>query len=161
MKTLTWILKFVLFPLLPFFFGASVRCLHAGSFKFDSLSPAELGFSMALLTLVISVSTSRIENPELRDALTQLFQLGAIIYISLFSWSIFLETDIHGNQTAILHVIQEKVDNQKPIIATDFSRYSKTNELILARLRWITVCLSVVIIPLAIYTNKKYDLEKL
>jgi hypothetical protein len=160
LKTLTWILKYVVFPLLPFFFGAATRCLYLGNFQFASLSPAELAFSMALLTLIISVSTSRLDNKDLRDALTQAFQLGAIVYIALFSWAIFLETDLGATRAHFVTVVQQQLAANTPFLAQGLPAPNASFEAILSRLRWITVCLSAVMIPLAVFTTCKYDLEK-
>ncbi|MFH1420624.1 MAG: hypothetical protein ABIG30_01520 [Candidatus Aenigmatarchaeota archaeon] len=161
MKTLAWTLKFIVFPLLPFLSGTFMRCLYAGSFEVASLSPAELAFSMALLMMVISVNTSRIENSTLRNAITPLFQLGLILYLILFSCVLFLQIDLNATQTTILHTVQEKVTNGLPVLPADFLNQNAKHELILGRLRWFTVIISIIVIPLAIYTNKKYDLEKL
>lgn len=161
MKTLTWILKFIVFPLLPFFFGAGVRILQRGAFEFNVLSPAELAFSMAMLTLIISVSTSRIQNATLRDALTQSFQLGAVVYLALFAWAIFLETDMQSSWKGTLAILEAKVRSNTPVGLQDFSSHTQAFLPILERLRWITITLSCVVIPLAVYTNKKYDLENL
>jgi hypothetical protein len=161
MRTLSWFLKFVVFPLVPFFLGFIVRSLYGGCFAFDSLNPAELGFSMAFLTLVISVNVSRLENQILRDALTQTFHLGAITFLAFFSWSVLLQIDVDASNMARLKAVQEKVAAKAPLQITDFSSQPIRSQIILDYLRMITVGLSVIVIPLALYTSRKYDLDKL
>ena len=62
MKSIAWILKYIILPLSPFFLGALVRGLHEGFFNFIVFSPTELSFSMAMLSLCIAINASRIRE---------------------------------------------------------------------------------------------------
>lgn len=161
MKTFAWIVKFVIFPLTPFFIGAIVRILNSGDINVQVLSPTELAFSMAMLSLFISVNASRISNPTLRDALIRMYQLGVVVFLALFSWAIFLETDMLISLNSALVVIEQKINMGATITVGDLPKRLHHFELIFSRLRWMTIVLSMAVVPLAIYSNKKYDLEDL
>jgi hypothetical protein len=161
MKTLAWILKHVLLPLSPLIIGATARGVQQGALSFDLISPAELGFSMAMLNLMMSMNASRLTNPDLRQALVSIFQLGVIIFLVLFAWSVYVEADINSRLKAVYTLMEGRLATGGAIGKDQITDTIRKNDEILDRLRLLTLCLAVVVLPLTIFSNKKYELEKL
>lgn len=161
MKTLSWTLKFIVFPLLPFFFGTGARWIQRGYFSAEAINAAELAFSMALLTLIVSVKTSRLPEASLRDALTQMFHLAVLLFVALFSAALFIDTDINAARLAVHRTIEARVANGQAITSSDLVYSYGHYEDILKRLRTITILLSIATIPLVMLANRSYKLEDL
>lgn len=161
MKTLAWILKHVLLPLSPLILGATARGVQQGELSFALISPAELGFSMAMLSLMVSMNASRLTNPDLRQALVSTFQLGVIVFLVLFAWSVYVETDITSTLRVAYTLMEEKANTGVVIGKSEIPDTIHKNEEILNRLRWLIFVLAVIVLPLTIYSNKKYELEEL
>jgi uncharacterized membrane protein len=161
MKTVAWLLKNLFLPLTPFFVGALARSLHRGVFEFNSLSPTELSFSMAMLFLVVSLNASRLTNTTLREALTQLYQFGVITFLALFAWAIFIEADIESSLQSSLFAMEVAVQDGVTITAEALPDRIHQYEDILHRLRYTTVILALIVTPLTAFSAKKYDLENL
>lgn len=161
MKTFAWILKHVLLPLLPLILGATARGVQQGEVAFSLVSPAELGFSMAMLSLMVSMNASRLTNPDLRQALVNTFQLGVIVFLVLFAWSVYVETDINATLRSAYLLLEQKVSSGGVINANEVPNTIRKNEEIFNRLRWLIVSLTLIVLPLTIYSNIKYELEEL
>ena len=161
MKTFGWILKHVLLPLSPLILGATARGVQQGDVSFGLISPAELGFSMAMLSLMVSMNASRISNPDLRHALVTTFQLGVIVFLVLFAWSVYVETDITATLHSAFSILENKATSGTTLAVSDVPDSIHKNENILNRLRWIIFILTLIVLPLTIYSNKKYELEEL
>ena len=161
MITLRWLLKHVVLPLLPFFIGASIRCLFHNGFSINAFSPAELSFSMAMLTMVISLNASRLNNPNLRETISSLYQLGAFVFLILFSWAIFIEADKINLLNNLFKLVEQHINSGKVISVNDFPKRVFEFDSILSKLRVATISLSLAVVPLSIYSNKKFQLEEI
>ncbi len=161
MKTIAWILKHILLPLTPFILGAVARGIQQGYLGLSALGTSELGFSMAILCLVVSMNASRITNPDLKASIVGMYQLGLIIFLVLFAWAVYLEVEMNTSLKITYGVIEAKLLKQSTVTIADLSTTFHKNTNILGRLRLLVVIFSIIMIPLTILTNKKYDLEDL
>ena len=161
MKTLAWFSKYLLLPLTPFFIGVLFRYLHQGCFRFNFLKPAELNFSMAMLSLVVSVNASKITNPTLRTYVVSSFRAGLYFFLALFALSIFLDIDIQNSLTRICGVFELAINSKAVITSSDLLLRLREFEAILSRVRWVTIVLAILTIIFACIYNKRYKLEDL
>ena len=77
MRTVSWFGRHLLLPLTPFLIGALVRYLYVGRIALETLSPAELSFSMAMMSLIISTKASQIRQKTVSGAITSLYRVGS------------------------------------------------------------------------------------
>ncbi|HXU30105.1 MAG TPA: hypothetical protein VN851_05960 [Thermoanaerobaculia bacterium] len=157
----SWFGRHLVLPLTPFLVGALVRYLYAGEFNLEALSPAELSFSMAMMSLVISTKASQIPQPNVRGAITSLYRVGVVVFVVLFALSMFLETDISTTYKAAWDGIQSQLAAGKRVSSGDLSPHIALFCKIVDRLRYSTIIFSLLMIPLTIITILKYDMEEL
>lgn len=161
MRTVAWIIKHILLPLTPFVIGAVVRSVYGGDFHIDTLSAAELSFSMAMMALIVSTKTAQIKDRHLSEALTSLYQIILIVYLALFAVTMFLETDVNTLLETLFLTAQNQLANGQQLVEKDLPERIVIFQDILVRLRILAISLSVFVIPLTIYAIRKYELEEL
>jgi hypothetical protein len=158
MKTFAWLLKNVVLPLAPFLVGALVRFLHSGQFSWQCLSATELAFSMAMMFLILTASTSRLQNHTLKEALNSGFDLGVVVFLALFAIALFLEVDALGSLQDFLATATARINNSRPLLLTDLPERITREHGILERIRFTTLILSGISISLAVWVGKQYEL---
>lgn len=161
MASVGWFVKHLVLPLSPFIIGALIRTIYAGDISVESLSPGELTFSVAMLSLLMAAKCSQLTNQDLRSALTSLFQLGVIVFLALFAWSIFIEIDIANSMNKVWEAAQSSVQTNKPIQVEDLPERVPQLSDILNRLRWTALAASGLVVPLTVYAVNKYNLQEL
>lgn len=161
MKTVVWIAKNVLLPLTPFFVGALIRTLHTGRVTLESFNPAELSFSMAMMSLVVSMSASKLTNPDLKDSITYMYQIALIIFLALFACAVFLQTDIEVSVEGVWRLAESKLQSTGNLTSADIPKQINQFKEILDRFRVAIIIMSVIVLPVTIISNKKYGLEDL
>jgi hypothetical protein len=161
MKTFLWLLKYVLLPLTPLIAGFFIRTVHLGTLSFSSLSPVELCFSMAMISFVISSNAAKLNDAIKRDALTHAFQMGVLIFVIVFALSLYLEIDILFSLKKMMADIQESLKQEQIITKECLPPRIGEFESQMAIFRIAAIVLSFVVIPIAIYSNNKYNLEDL
>jgi hypothetical protein len=159
-RSLSWSLRYVLLPLTPFIVGAVVRLLYTGTVSPTALSPSELCFSMAMMSLVVSAKTRQLEDVHLADSLTSMYQIGLILFLSLFSLTMFLETDITATLQTLHKTAQESISTGSVLTAKDIPERLHNYTIILERLRWTAFGLAVVCVPLTLVAVVRYNLDE-
>ncbi len=129
-----WISKNVILPLAPFLVGALVRWLVQGKVTLTMFDASELAFSMAMLCLLLILSSSKLNDKHLAQSLTNGFSLGIVVFVALFAVAIVFD---ELNQT----------QGAQP--------YTMTLNLI----RRTCIAISLVTITLAIMSKHKFKLE--
>lgn len=157
-----WFAKYVIFPLIPFIIGFLIRLAYAkGSFSMDLLNPPELSFSISIISLFLIMSASRIDNKQLRDAISYIFFGSLVIAIVMFAITLFLQIDINYCLNAIYIKTQSYCSTGTPLLITENSdRITFFND-VLKFFRWIILILTCIVIPSSIICKYKYDLEDL
>jgi hypothetical protein len=161
MKTTVWIAKNVLLPLSPFFVGALIRVLHTGRLTLDSMNPAELSFSMAMMSLVVSMTASKLTDQHLKDSITYMYQIALIIFLALFACAVFLQTDIEVSIEGVWRTAATKIHDGTNLTSADLPEQISKYKDILDRFRITILVLSLIAVPVTIISNKKYGLEDL
>lgn len=161
MKTLSWLSKYLILPLTPFFIGVLFRYLHQGSFRFASLNPGELNFSMAMLCFIVSVNASRIANDTLKTSVENSFRLGMYLFLALFALAIFLDIDIRNSLSGISYAFETALKSKAIVSSNSLLLRLREFEDILSRLRWVTIVWATLTIIFACICKKRYKLGDL
>ena len=161
MRSVGWFTKYVILPLAPFIVGMLIRGLYAGQVSMKMVSPGELSFSVAILSLVISTKAAQIQDTILRDALTSLFQLAVIVFLAFFSWAVLVETDIAISLESIWQLAQTSANSAAPVAADSLPDHLASRQELLGRLRWATIVSACVMIPLTVLSVNRYNLHEL
>lgn len=161
MRTVSWFGRHLLLPLTPFLIGALVRYLYVGRIAVETLSPAELSFSMAMMSLIISTKASQIRQKTVSGAITSLYRVGVVVFVVLFALAMFLETDIAAAYEAAWQQVVDSVANGVTITGTELPARVQQFSDIVSRLRNVTITFSLLILPLTIIAIVKYDMEEL
>jgi surface polysaccharide O-acyltransferase-like enzyme len=156
-----WISRNLLLPLSPFVVGALIRTLQNGSLSLDVLDPGELSFSMAIMLCMVSISAGRLNNEQLRDSLTNMYLVGVIVFLVLFTLSIFLQSDIEKCLKEILSVASASARDSIPVSTSSIPPRIIYFSDFLSRIRIATIGLSLFIAPITIWSATKYNLEDL
>ncbi|MEM9558025.1 MAG: hypothetical protein AAGC60_27455 [Acidobacteriota bacterium] len=158
--TVSWLGKYVVLPLTPFIVGVMVRYLYSGNLEFRALSPAELSFSMAMMSLVMATKASQLEN-SVRGAITTLYRVGVVVFIVLFSIAMFLETDISASYKLTWLLVLDQLNNGMPVTGGELPARVEFFGGIVDRLRSLTVTFSCIFVPLTVFTVRKYNMEEI
>lgn len=158
MKQVAWLLKNVLLPLTPFLVGALIRFVQAGKFSWECLSVTELAFSMALMFLILTSSTTKIQDAALKNSLNSGFNFSVVVFIALFAVGLFLEADIQVSLQDFFATATSKLNASQPLSLSDLPSAIARDQGIVARIRFITMSLSALSIILAVVVGIKYEL---
>ena len=161
MQNAAWIVKHIVLPLAPFFIGGLIRIMYSGQPRLEAVSPGELTFSMAVLSLLMSSKTSQLANAHLRETLTSLFQFGVIVFLALFAWSVLVEVDIAYSLNAVLEVAVASEESGAPVNSGDLPKRLAWYNALLGRLRWAALLSFAVVVPMTLYAARKYGLQNL
>lgn len=159
-NTVAWILKNVFLPLTPLFIGAVARTIHSGSLRLDSISPTELCFSMAMLSMILTVNASKLTNLVLMKNVTILFQMGVFTSLAFFAWSVLIEVEIQDVLEQIYLAVNQEQANMVQVDNDLFSGLKK-HKIMYSRLRMWSIGLALLLIPASLFTSRKYNLEDL
>lgn len=160
MRTTAWILKYVFLPLTPFLVGALVRGLYDGAVTLNLLSPSELSFSMAMMSLVLSIKTAQLDDNHLRDALTSLYQVGVVAFLALFAVAMFLETDASNVLHTLHAAAKSSVATGVKLTQANLPDRVESFGAILDRLRVAVLCLAFIVVPFTVIAVRRYDLDR-
>lgn len=158
MKTFAWLLKNVVLPLAPFLVGAGVRLLHGGELHLSCFSPTELAFSMAMMFLLLSGTTSKLTNPAVKNALNNGFYLGVIAFLALFAIGLFLDVDLYGTHESFIELARSKIQMSQALSLGDLPPAVSHNDLVFSRIRITTMYFSGFAVALAVFVGTRYDL---
>ena len=156
---LNFVLRNILFPLVPFFSGFLIRYVYIGNFNIGLINPAELSYSMALLSILMIISSTNIDNRDHRDNITIIFIFSLIIFLLYFIISHYLQYDMSDclktiNDKAQLSVSSGgKIDNF--YIKSLNMQINKSNNM-LNNIRFLTIWFAISIIPISLIIKYKY-----
>jgi hypothetical protein len=159
MKSARWSMKYVVLPLSPFFVGILFRFFRQGNLEFAFVSPAELGFSMAMLSLILTTQASQISDKAVRDDLHTALRVGIVVYLALFAVAKFLDVDLQYTLRGLAAINPPAAGSPLSPELMNYQSHLKDCDSIMSRVRLTTLLLSVVGVVSALATSRRYKLE--
>jgi hypothetical protein len=112
-------MKYVIIPLTPFIIGACIRLLESESASWSALDPAELSFSLAMFCLLGNISARRLEKSQYREAIAGVFVVGAVLFISLFAYSVLKSQQLDNLERSSIERILRQVTESGTLARID------------------------------------------
>ena len=160
-KTLSWIIKRLLLPLLPFFIGVLIRTILQVSFKCHIIDPAELSFSMAMLCFFVSLSASKNRDKNIADTLSTIFMWFLVYFVILFTLSLIGRVYIENSLTEALQKVRNllevggsKLDMLKILNSEEAEKYKSIIDVV----RWFAIIPSIFVLVTSIICKYNYKL---
>lgn len=157
-----WLSKRVLLPLTPFLVGAVIRYLYVGSVQRSIFDPAELSFSMAMLSLLVLLSIGKLDDRSLAESLSGFYTLILVMFLVFFSFASFLKAQFDSNLGTLLDSL-EKLQVGQPVPDVVVSNVSNLQDQLiksmLLRTQLFVVILTLIVILLTVIFKQKYRLE--
>lgn len=113
---------------------------------------------MAMMFLLLSGSTSRLTNPNLREMLVNGFHLGVFCFMALFTLSLYLDIAIAKSTHDFISGAQLKLASNGSVTLADIPVSIAKDEMTLERIRCATFVAALVTTAMAVWVGKKYDL---
>lgn len=161
--TAGWISKHVLLPLSPFILGAVVRYICRDAAGIEIFDPADLAFSVAMLSLLVVLSANRLDDEQLGEAISGIYGFTMFMFVGLFVLTVVLQTQSQDASHALLAGMG--VHPSEPTTAMSYASRS-LNSGTLARatsgidkLRWLVFATSAIAVTGAVYCKHKFPLE--
>ena len=155
MNLFGWMLKNVAVPLIPFGIGALIRYLSGVHGVKDVFDAGDLCFSMAMLSMLVLSSASRLTDRGLRDSITNGFVLAVVLFIVLFAFTSFARIQIQTETAAIAGRVALG-GASSPNYDEEVGRFTR----MLGNAWNVVIVPSVVTVVLALICKAKYKLEE-
>jgi hypothetical protein len=159
-ETLGWTAKNILVALIPFGIGALIRALSGAQGRRDIFDAGDLCFSMAMLSMLVISSASRLTDKGLRDGITSLFVMSVILFVVLFAFTSFAKTQLEFLNADIVSQLRGSLQSGNKLsvdgfVWRDLDRFS----VMLGNVwTWVTIP-SVLTVIIALFCKTKYKLE--
>ena len=162
-ETISWSAKYVLFPLIPFVIGTLVRYFYQGSLSLSIFDPAELSFSMSIISLLVIIGANKLNDKHLADSLLYLYVLSLFLFLAAFVCASSSEMELKGLINLSIENYKNTPQYGSNITSATFqTHYSNQIEAVNSRIsliRIFTIYLSCIVIPLTIMCKSKFKLE--
>lgn len=162
LKTLSWLTNKIFLPLIPALAGSLIRYLHSGQFSLEIIDGSELAFSMALASILIMSSASRLNDEDLRNNLTYLCILGIVAFSVMFAISssekLKMESAMSKDVDQLKNVLQSG-SNVNSSMLQILSDPSIQLPPIISTIRSSAIILTFIVIIVAFILKTRYHLE--
>jgi len=162
-ETLGWFSKKVLFPLLPFAIAALIRYLNSSQFSWQIFDGGELSFSMAISSILIMSSASRLPDKALRDSLTTIYIFILVFFLVMFACSSLLkvqtESDMSTQINQLKNLLQPGSNVPPSALLIVDNMHANGSLKVFDTIRKCAFFFSLITVPGAIIIKSRYPLE--
>lgn len=139
----------VFLPLIPFALALVIRGIFWGQFRWEMFEPAEITFAVAMYLMMCMIGSKNLTDKELANSLFTPYLTFALVFIALFTLSVFLSAYSASIVSETLNLL--RVDSNAKIV--------NHIEPIIHRIRIMTLFLSILVIVFSEIARNKYKIE--
>ena len=160
-KMYAWIIKNLIFPLLPIIIVAIFRSIFQQDWNFEVIEPGLLSFSMAMICLMISNNATNLRDTDQKDTVYYTFVILMILFLAL---SIFVSSLEIQNQMSISKDLQNfqssgtGISDPSSVLKGIDERMVTTSNYKMM-IRNFTLSLTFFTVALAVFFKQRYKLE--
>jgi uncharacterized membrane protein YbjE (DUF340 family) len=149
---------------MPFIAGALIRLFNQkGIFSAEIFDPATLYFSMAMLCLLVAISSRKLQDRNLADSVSSHFTAGMTIFIVLFTvtalYAVEDDTSIFHSLNNIGEGLRTRTVGPDDAIKMVNQVIAATHRGVIGALRNFAFALSIVTVIAAGLCKYRYKLE--